>query len=320
MPDIIGRIKRLRTGGVTGAGFTENNIKMMGALLAPFLAGWSFIKFFLPVENYDINVTILLVFWLLWCILLWAYAKSDANNYIVFPQSKWRFPDGSSRTFDLKVPPDSWELVKEFKNGDKGYEVGFSDTFLFDDPDLPFPLLFNRAYWILPALWDTSFQRRAYGEFFHKGVYVTKPDCEDISVYVTHYEPTDLGNIPVCIINDCALTYQQTIENAKRMDRGEKALYNAKVLAHRQERKKRLSLLGHTAFLEDRVAVAEKDASKDFKKSADERMKASRRRHARIMDVKEGLLTRIFNLKNVAIAIIVIAIIYFAGRLIFHVW
>jgi len=320
MVDIVGRIRRWRTGGVTGAGFTENNIKMMGALLAPFLAGWSVVKFLLPVEMYDLNVSVLLLGWLLWCILLWAYAKSDANNYICFPQSKWKFPDGSCRTFDLKVPPDSWEKIQDFKNGDKGYKVMFSDTFLFDDPDLPFPLLFNKAYWILPALWDKAFQRRAYGEFFHKGVYVTKPDCEDISVYVTHYEPTDEGNIPVCIINDCALTYQETMRQAKRMTIGEVANLNAKILAHRDERKKRLALLSHTAFLEDRVEVAEKDASKDYKHSADERMKATRKRHARIMDVKEPLLTRIFNLKNVAIALLAITGIFLAGRLIFHLW
>lgn len=320
MSFIVNRFKAWRQGAVTGAGFTENNIKMLGYLLAPFLAGWTGVKYLTPPELYDMYVGLLLIGWLLWCVLLWAWAKSDAGNYICFPQSQWRFPDGSCRTFDLKIPPDSWEKVINFPNGDKGYYVEFSNTYLVDLLNLPFPLIFDKAYWIIPALWDTAFQRRAFGEFFHKGVYVQKPDCENISVYVTHYEPTEQGNIPVCIINDCSITYQRTLKNAKRMSIGQVAKLNSVLLAYSKERTKRLSLLSHTSFLEDRVTIAEGEASTDFKKSADERLESVRKRHGTIMETQESLFTRIFKLKNIAIAMVIIAIVILVGRFFFRLW
>ena len=314
MSFLVNKFRAWRQGAVTGAGFTENNIKMLGYLLAPFLAGWAFVRWFTPPEMYDIYVGLLLVGWLMWCILLWNYAKSDAGNYIVFPQSQWRFPDGSCRTFDLKVPPDSWEKVLTFPNGDVGYYVEFSSTYLVDLLNLPFPLIFDKAYWIVPALWDEAFQRRAFGEFFHKGVYVTKPDCENISVYMTHYEPTEEGNIPVCIINDCSITYQNTLTNAKRMSIGQVAYLNSRILALQKERTKRLGLLSHTAFLEDRVTVAESEATTEYKDSADKRLESVRKRHGTIMETQQSLFSRIFKLKNVAIAIVILGLIILGGR------
>jgi len=304
-----------RQGAVTGAGFTENNIKMLGYLLAPFFAGWAVVRLLLPPEQYDLYVGFLLVGWLMWCVLLYNHAKSDASNYLVFPQSTWRFPDGTVRTFDLKVPPDSWEKIIDFPNGDVGYYVEFRESYLVDLLNLPFPLVFNKAYWVLRGLWDKAFQRRAFGEFFHLGVYVNKPDCENISVYVTGYEPTEDGNIPVCLINDCSLAYEEAMKQAKTMKIGEKASLNSKVLALTKERKKRLSMLSHTTFLEERVEIAEKDATIEFKDSADSRMENVRGRHGTIMETQKSLFSRIFKLKNVAIAIVIIGLLLMFGRL-----
>lgn len=318
---ITGAIKKWRLGAVTGAGLTENNIKMMGALLAPFLGMWFVIKIFLPDELYDLSVTIAMFAWLVWVASLWNWAKSDAGNYICFPQSKWKFENGDCRTFDLKVPPDSWERIGDpFEDGAVAYKVFFSEKYLYDDPDLPFPRIFSGAYWLLPARWDEAFQRRAFGEFFHKGVYVTKPDCEDISVYVIGWETFEGETYPVCLINDCAYTYEKMLQTAKHLTIGQQATLFGMQTLYRDARKKSQKLQQHTSYLEDRVVISEKESSKDFKDSADERMKAVRKRHASIMSVKEPLFTRIFNLKNVATAILVVTAIYLFGHFIMHWW
>jgi len=246
--------------------------------------------------------------------MIWAWAKSDANNYIVFPQSKWKFPNGDCRTFDLKVPPDSWQLVEEFEDGSKGYKVWFDATYQYDDPDLPFPRRWRMAYWNTPSTWDLSFARRAVGEFAHKGVFVTKPDCEDISVYVIDWETMDSEHFPNCVINDCALTYKQVLERAKLMEKGDKAKMKRLQMNLSDARKKVQSLSQHTAYLEDRVDIAEQESSQEFKESADNRMKAVRKRHARVMDTAESIWTKFKSLKTLAIVILIGLIIVLAGK------
>jgi hypothetical protein len=291
---------------------------MSGAVLAPFLVMWIIVKMFLPDEMYDLGVTVSMVAWLAWVVILWAWSKSDASNYIVFPQSKWKFPDGTCRTFDLKVPTDSWEKIVEYPDGAVGYNVLFADKYAIDDPDLPFPIIFDSAKWILPDLWDVSFQRRAYGEFFHKGVFVTKPDCEDISVYVLGYEENQGQRFPICLINDCALTYAKAYKdyNLPALLKGDNPIY----LLFRTERQKALKLEQHTAFLEDSVKVLSEDNPSDFKKSADRRINAIRKRHGGIMDTNASILSKILNLKTVAIVLLVLAGAYFIGHFFFGVW
>jgi hypothetical protein len=257
--------------------------------------------------------------WLIWIILLWAWAKSDSGNYIVFPQSKWKFPNGDCRTFDLKIEPDSWENIAHFKDGSEGYRVKFLEKYLTEDLDLPFPRIFNSAYWLLPAEWDKAFHRRAYGEFYHKGVFVTKPDCEDISVYVLYWERRGDQDVPVCIINDCAFMYGKTMQ-ASEVPVGQQGQYDALYMMYRNAVQNADKIGQHLAYAEDRLEVAEKDSSHDFKHSADERMKSVRRRHARVMDVKEPLLTRILNLKNVLMFGLIILIVFLIGRLFLGLW
>lgn len=291
----------------------------MGALLTPFLVMWTFIKIFLPDEIYDLSVTVAMLIWLVWVVMLWAWAKSDAGNYICFPQSKWRFPDETSRTFDLKVPPDSWErLADPFPDGSVPYRVDFSEKYLHDDLDMPFPRVFGGAYWLLPSWWDTSFQRRAYGEFFHKGVYITKPDCEDISVYVLGYNP--MNGYPICIINDCALTFENTVRASKHLSIGQLARLNSMQMLYQEARKKAGKMLTHTAYLEERVELAEKDTSQNFKDSADNRLRSVRGRHASIMSTAESWRTRIFNLRNIVIMLAILTGIYLYGKLIMGWW
>lgn len=314
----MSRLKGFRAGAVGGLNATENNLRMSAVLLAPFLVMWLGIKMLLPDEMYDFAVTIAMCVWLVWVVLVWAYSKSDANNYIVFPQSKWKFPDGTCRTFDVKVVTDGWEKIVEFPDGSVGYRVYFADKYLYEDPDLPYPLTFDSAYWILPDLWDKAFQRRALGEFFHKGVFVTKPDCEDISVYVTGFEERENAVFPVCIINDCSLTYQKTIEKLQlpQFLGGGNPLY----LLYQAERRKNLKLASHTAYLEDALDIAGRQASEDFKNEADRRLKDARKRHASIMDTGQSWTTRFLNLKTLAIVILGIAVVWFVGHNIFGVW
>lgn len=316
---LTSRLGKLRSPTVTGIGLTESNLKMMGVILAPFLIGWSVIKFMLPPELYDLYITFAFGGWLIWVVMVWAWAKSDANNYIVFPQSKWKFPNGDCRTFDLKVPSDSWELLDEFDDGSKGYLVIFEDTYEYADPSLPFPRIWSMAYFVLPAFWDMSFARRAFGEFFHKGVFVTKPDCEDISVYVIDWETQEGEHYPNCIINDCALTYKQVLERANIVAKGDKAKLKSLQTQLSKARKKVEALNVHTRYLEDRVEVAEQETSQKFKESADKRLQAIRKRHARVMDTAPSIWQRLKNLKWVGIGLIFLALILFIGRL-WHLW
>jgi hypothetical protein len=290
---------------------------MSGIVVAPIVVMWFVVKIFLPDEMYDLGITVSMVGWLVWCVMLWAWAKSDAGNFLVFPQSKWRFPDGTCRTFDLKIPPDSWDKLCEFKDGATGYRILFAEKFEVADPDVPFPIVFDSAYWLLPSEFDKTFKRRAVGEFFHKGVFVTKPDCEDVSLFVTGWEERDGKMTPVCIVNDCSFNYQRALlENSVPMMRGNNPIY----LLYRAERQRSEKLLQHSAYLEDLNKVAYEDEPRDFKKSADDRMKQIRERHGSIMDTQQSLLTRILNLKTLAIVLIVFAVVFVVGRVFLGIW
>jgi|Deesub1362B_J571_1020462.scaffolds.fasta_scaffold19810_1 hypothetical protein len=50
--------------GVKGLNATENNLKMTGAVIGPFLIMWLFVKIFLPDAMYDIGITVSLFAWL----------------------------------------------------------------------------------------------------------------------------------------------------------------------------------------------------------------------------------------------------------------
>lgn len=314
--------RNLKTGAVTGLGATENNIKMSGAVLGPFLGMWLVIQMFLPDALYDLAITISMFIWLAYVVMLWAWAKSDASGYIPFPQSKWKFHDGTCRTFDLMVPPDSWELIAELPNGKKAYKVYFSRKYLYQDPDLPFPDIFDMAYWILPSLWDRAFQRRAFGEFYHKAVFVQHPACEDISVYVVDWETKEGERFPVCLINDCALSYQKALETYRTPELSDEGLKLGEVyqMLYADGRKREGKLLDHAGYLEERLLVAEQESSKDWKKSVDKRMKAIRSRHARIMDTNPPLLTRILNMKTLTTVALILVFLYVVGRFVFHWW
>lgn len=311
-----------RSGAVTGFNATENNFKMSGTVLGPFLILWLTIRIFLPDEMYDLSITVGLFIWLAYVIMLWAWAKSDASAYIPFPQSKWKFGDGTCRTFDIMVPPDSWEKIADLPDGKKAYKVYFSRQYLYQDPDLPFPDIFDMAIWILPAVWDTAFQRRANGEFFHKGVFVQHPACEDISVYVVNWETKEGERFPVCLINDCAYNYYEALVCYETPQMTDEGLSKAEVYEtlFRDGRKREGKLISHAVYLEERLEVAEKESSKDWRKSVDERMSAIRSRHARVMDTKPPLLTRILNMKNIVTVALLLIFIFLVGRLIFHIW
>jgi hypothetical protein len=203
------------------------------------------------------------------------------------------------------------------------YKVYFADKYIYQDPDLPYPDVFDMAYWFLPAPdWDTAFQRRAYGEFFHKGVFVTHPACEDVSVYVLDWETKEGERFPICLINDCAETYKQALERYRKPDFNEAGINEADGLwaLYCDGRKREDKLVSHIAYLETRLEVAEKDHSLDFKKSADRRLEAVRKRHGSIMETKQSLITRIFNMKTLAYALLLIAFIFVFGRFVLGVW
>lgn len=320
MSFIIERIRGSR--GIKGLNSTENNLKMTGAVIGPFLAMWIGIQMFLPKALYEVSMSLAMGVWVAWIVILWAWCRSDAAGYIPFPQSKWRFPDGTCRTYDIKIGPDSWEKIVEFPDGKVAYKVYFSENFAYQDPDLPYLDVFNVAYWITPCDWDEAFKRRAFGEFFHKGVFVQHPACEDISVYVMDWETKEGERFPICLINDCSFSYYKTLESYRAPDMTEQGINksHALMVMYRDGRKREEKLLSHAQYLEDRLVVAEHDRSIDFKKASDNRLKAARARHSRIMDTKVPLLTRILNLKTIAIVILILSFTLLIGRIFFRLW
>jgi hypothetical protein len=316
---VVKAVRNLRLRAVSGYNATENNAKMSGVVLGPVLAVWFIVKMFTPPEMYDTYMMYALGFWLLWCGVLYAYCKTDAQNYVVFPASKWRFSDGGSRTFDVKIAPDSWEELGTLPDGSVMYKVFFSDKYVYEDLDLPYPRVWSKAYWLLPAHWDRAFKFRAIGEIFHKGIIVSLKDCEDISVYVLDWESSAGEDMPLCLINDCGLQYERTMES-----------YRVPELMHTERnpffgvvsdlRKQVLGLVQHEIYLEDRLKISEEQNSEDFRKSGDEVLKSVVKRHRDIMQTQKSFWSRITNLKTLAIVILVLFAVFMIGRFFFGLW
>jgi hypothetical protein len=306
-----------RYGGQTGLNEMGNNAKMTAIVTAPFLGGWLFIQLFVPVEYVNFGMMGLFCFWIAYCVLIYAYAKADASSYRAFPQAVWRFPDGGVRVFNMLVAPDSWELIEEFEDGSKGYHVNFLEKYQYIQEGLPFPRIFHGAFLKVPSKWDESFAFRSSGEFFHKGIAIDHPACENISVYVADWRKNRDGEFePVGLVNDCALTYEEFMENSKELSK--ETLTDAQKFKFlwRKGRKERMNLLEHDALLEDTVGVL-RDKSKDIKKQVDHSIGAIRDDVQTVMDTEEPLFKRIFNFKNIMKFAIVALLLIFVGHFFF---
>lgn len=304
---IFDRFRREK--GITGLDETRNNAKMTALIAGPFCVAWLVIQMFVPLKYMDMVIIIMFFGWIGYIVFYYAWAKADASSYRPFPQIPWRFPDGSVRVFSMLIPPDGYERLKDYEKGEVGYHVSFTEKYEHHDPKLPFPDIFEDAYWLLPRSWEETFDFRSAGEFFHKGVIVDHPACEYASVYVLDWELKEGKRTPVCAVNDCALRYAESV---KGFDGSPLSLTRAKILETLlvASRKRELRLQQHSAYLEETLDIVMKEGSQDVKKIVNDRMRAIRDRVHTIMDTGESRLSRIFNFKNVAKALLILGLLF----------
>lgn len=310
-------IARRRYGGQTGLNEMGNNAKMTAVTVGPFLAGWLFVQIFVPEAYLDIGMMGVFGFWIAYCVLIYAYAKADASSYRAFPQAVWRFPDGGVRVFNMLIPPDGFRKICEFKDGSVGYHVNFVDKYQYQQGGMPFPYVYGGAFFKVEDVWDRAFAFRSAGEFFHKGIAIDHPACENISVYVVGWTVKEGQIEPVCLINDCSLRYDTMMENSKKVPIGKISQLEKITMLWRAGRKREMGLLQHDAYLEDTVDQLMKEGSPDLKSVVDDRMGAVRARVHTIMDTQEPLLKRVFTFRNIMKGVVIVTVLLLVGHFLF---
>jgi hypothetical protein len=314
MPDIKGWISRRRYGGITGLNQMDSNVKMMGIGLAPLIGMILFNQFFImgtPLEQYSWLVTILaLVVEVGWIGILYMRASNDANRLIVFPQTHMRFPDGTSRWFDLKTRAGLVEEICEFEDKSKGYRVQFLDRFEHQDKKLPYPYVFQSMYWRAPAAWADSFERLCEGECFHGNVYVDIGSCEPLTLWVKDIPETEDGFEPLCYVSDSSFQYKQWLRNDGHDQKTPST--DVYMMPFRKAQKKVSQLLEHTLTLETALQVEREAKGMKFRKQVDGTLNTIREGVHTIDDTSEPLINRIFKLQNIGIILLIIGVILFS--------
>lgn len=293
LESLVDRWRTWRYGGVTGLNYVSSNAKMTSVVALPWLAGYLLCFMFIPDPFLEVSIIVMSVIWIVYCYGVYAYAKIDATNYRPFPQSMWRFPDGGTRKFNLMVPPDGFEKLCDFDDGTQGWRINLGRRFQYWDKRSDFPFVFDYALMRLSKDPDGSFSFLSAGEFFHKGIAIKHPACEDVSFYVHDWiQDKDGRYVPVGEINDCTLAYKQALKNARTM-KG-KELMEAKYfgMAFLHERSRRMILEKHTLTLEKMVESEEKDAT-DFRKRVDDGINKRRELFKSILDTGKPLIQRI---------------------------
>jgi hypothetical protein len=318
MPNLnfISNLKELlKNRGVHGGiGYTGNTLKMAGYLLAPLLIPWFLVNMFVPKPQSDLFVGIIFSGWLCFAVIFYFYLKAAASEYVVFPQAHWRFPDGQQISFDNLITPKSgeqkgWELKAEYKDGSTFYRVTFRDKMMYQDPDRPYPDIFDYALWKLPASWNDSFSRNGVGEFFFGGLFVTNSTCENIDVSVVDWDERGSTRIPVCVITACSYYYKKVLEkqgrklpdtDAKKVELAEAKNQDLKSALAKTEKR--------NIYLEQEAEQYGKEEPEDIKDMSDKRIAGFLKRHTTIMNAgKQGKWTKILNLKTLAWAVAIIA-------------
>jgi len=288
----------------------DSNLKMLFIGTAPLISIVVLNNFFItgtPLEEYSWLITIMgLIGELGWIGLLYMRAKAEANGLIVFPQAHIRWPDGSSSWFDLKTMSDYIEQICKFEDGSLGYHIRFLDRYEHQDKKLPYPYVFQSMFWKAPAEWADTFERLSRGEVFHGNVFVDHGSCEPTTIWVKDVPETEDGFEPLCLVADSSFQYRQWLRNNGQGVAAKEGQSDLYLMPFMKTQAKIHSVLEHQQSIESRLYISESEKSDDFKKAADSRLKSIRKRHGRIMDTSEPLLSRIFNFKTIGKAIIII--------------
>lgn len=318
MSSILKNIRHFRYGGATGLNQASNSVRMTTVIAGPFIVVWFLIKIFVPVEWTDPATIMAFVGWLGYVIMIYARAKSDAASYVPFPQTHWFFPDGQQINYDLLVPPNGWEDVASYPDGSHLYRLWFKDKMEYQDVDRPYPDVFDRALWKIPAEWTKAFKRQGHGEFFFGSIFVDHPACESVSVFVIEWKETGVGRVPVCVINSCSWLYNKALESAGKTILTQDGLNEADAVyaLYKDAEKLVLELKTRNAYLEQEANEFTKEEPVDIKKMSDVRLERARKKIGSIMDVKESLWSRVVNLKTLGILLAILGLSLLAS----HFW
>jgi hypothetical protein len=326
--DFLTNLKeRLENRGVhTGLNQTSNSFKMAAYLVGPLILLWFALQIFLPREMASLLQGVVFGGWFVYIIVFYAFKKAAASEYIAFPQAHFRFPDGQQISYDVLVTPKSgdqkgWELITEYEDGSCLYRVNFKDKLMYQDPDRPYPDVFDYALWKTPAQWNDSFNRNGLGEFFYEGLFVTHPTCENIDVAVVDWDERGSSRVPVCLITGCSYYYKQVLTaqgkelpkaEMDKVERAEAKNADLKITISKTDRRNQ--------YLEEELERHDKEEPAIIRERVDKEVDALLKENSDINDLKPPLTKRIWkNMKYLAYlgfaGLAVIIILWLLGAL-----
>lgn len=258
-----------------------------------------------------------MAFWIAGVYGFHSHQKMQVAEYQAFDQSKWRFDESTTITVDLFIPENGVRYVGSLKKGNPDeaqkllYVIGpFPYSIGYNHPDLGL-IVFDRAYWILPDVWDKTFFFKPGGEVWWNGVPVVHPNTEGVVLHVKGWEDYMGKHIPVCQVADSTFHYKHGmgLANPEQFQVSGEDVEEAKSMVLKGENiELRLALKDTEAHL-DKVLTESVNQEKMYRL----RMADSKRRHGDIMRTDEPLKYRLVNMKTfgiILVAIIVLALMY----------
>ena len=325
---VLGGLKeRLGFGGPkTGLEQQANTLKYVATVAGPFYVVWGAANI-LDWMGYpdEMIMMVLLVGLAMWGSGVYGWHSHQTKECVelnAFPQSKWRFDESTTKAFDLFVPKtgaryygDIQEHTIEGKRDEKAethnpakqlYLVGpFPTSYAYDHPELGV-IVFDRAYWVLPDLWNRTFFFQTGGEVWWNGIPVNHPNTESVSLHVYDWEDLMGEKIPVCQVCDSNWHYRHAVEAVRKgkLTLTKDDIATAENMVLKKENIELTLALKTTEEHLDSVLGETSNVEEIIKK----RIQDYKKRHGDIMRSGEPWKYRFFNMKTFGIILAVIAV------------
>jgi hypothetical protein len=308
--------KIIHRGGNSGLSQTDNNVRMAGVVIGPFLVVWLLLQVFAPPALADYTGALTLGVWLMILIMLYAKNKISIADYLPFPAAHWHFPDGQQRQWDVLIPKNGYEEIAQYKEGTRLYRVNFKDKLQYDDPDRQFPDIFQDAFWKTPSEWTKTFDRNAEGELFIGGLFVSHPATENASFDVVDWDERGSSRVPIAVVTGCSYYYRNLLHNKGRV------MPNPKISDQECTEAKVADLKITIAKIKKRNEYLEQENEQYAKQEptdsidlSDRRVANFFKRHKTIMNAgKKSLLSKLINGKYLFYLGITILVVYLVGK------
>lgn len=298
-------------GGNTGLNYVSGQFKEGSIVGIPWLLAYLVIFILVPDPYLEVSIILMSIGWVVGTIGYYMWVRMDATRFRCFPQALWRFPDGGSRKYDMKIHPENFIKECDFTDGSEGWRWNLGEKFQYHDRRSPFPFVFDYALIHQPKKPDECFGFLSEGELFHKGMMISNSACENISVFVFGWTQDPTGAyVPVGTLNDCTLKYEESLVKGKLLGVQFFSKRENYKMMYEHERQRRMVEGRHMKTLEDAFESDVED-SKDFRKNVDTGMSRARDLYHTIMDTDRPLMQR---LKS-KVAWILIALVILFGAL-----